>query len=437
MESREVTRIWRAAEATDPALIALTAISHRAAREASRHLALVTGLPGAGKTLVGLQLVYARFLDSLAVDRPEGRPTAPAVYLSGNGPLVRVLQYELSRGDASGKTFVRDVHSYVRRYSASRDAPPEHVLVFDEAQRAFSRDKVRLQHPDLADPMSEPEHFLDFAYRIPRWSVLVGFVGLGQEIGEGEEGGLVQWRDAIHKHGWRDMTIHGPSSLAPMFDGLRFEADDALHLAEGLRYRLATGLHSYVDNLLAGATTTLLRRMAEDLEREGFVLRVSRDLDTAKRYLNQRYAEDRAARYGVLASSRDSSLPAFGIHNDFRTVQRVKIGPWFGDDEESPLSCRRLEQCVTEYWCQGLELDAALVAWGMDLIRDAGRWSNKRAKRYQRPWMIRDPMLLRVNAYRVLLTRARDGVVVFVPPMPAFDETSRYLLDSGFVSLDT
>jgi hypothetical protein len=110
-------------------------IAREAARTKTRRLVLLTGLPGTGKTLVGLQLAHARFLDDLAVERPDGKPTAPAVYLSGNGPLVEVLQYELRGAGGGGKTFVRDVKAYVATYSRRPDlVPPEHVLIFDEAR---------------------------------------------------------------------------------------------------------------------------------------------------------------------------------------------------------------------------------------------------------------------------------------------------------------
>ena len=139
----ELRRINRAWAATEPAVEAIRKIVHEAARTKTRHLILVTGVPGAGKTLVGLQTVHAHYLDDLAVDRGNGKPTAPAVFLSGNGPLVQVLQYEL-KSAVDGKTFVRDVKNYVKTYSSNRKKiPPEHVLVYDEAQRAFDAAMVK------------------------------------------------------------------------------------------------------------------------------------------------------------------------------------------------------------------------------------------------------------------------------------------------------
>jgi hypothetical protein len=123
----ELRRINRASAATEPAVDAIRKIVHEAARTKTRHLILVTGVPGAGKTLVGLQTVHAHYLDDLAIDRGNGKPTAPAVFLSGNGPLVQVLQYELKSAGGDGKTFVRDVKNYVKTYSSNRKKIPHRI----------------------------------------------------------------------------------------------------------------------------------------------------------------------------------------------------------------------------------------------------------------------------------------------------------------------
>ena len=106
-------------------------------------------------------------------------------------------------------------------------------------------------------------------------------------------------------------------------------------------------------------------------------------------------------------------------------------GPWFCEGGEHPRSCRKLAEVATEFQAQGLELDAALVAWGTDLIREGGVWSNANARGYKRGVKVRDPFQLRVNAYRVLLTRARDASVIYVPPLAALDETFAYLTECG------
>ena len=165
---------------------------------------------------------------------------------------------------------------------------------------------------------------------------------------------------------------------------------------------------------------------------------MTRDLDSAKKYLRDRYADDPEARFGLIASSKDRDLPRFGVMNDFQSTKRVQAGPWFAEGEDDPRgrSCRELRTCVTEFGCQGLELDASLLAWGSDLFREGDQWTNRLARGYQRPADVRDPFQLRRNAYRVLLTRGRDGTVVFVPPMRLLDETYAHLLSAGFRELD-
>jgi hypothetical protein len=137
---------------------------------------------------------------------------------------VMVLQYELRTAGGGGKAFVRGVKDYVKTYSsAKRPVPPEHVLVFDEAQRAFDAEMVRLKHKDGSGAdKSEPEHFIEFAERIPEWCVVVGLIGGGQEIHVGEEAGLVQWRWAVERASRPgDWHVHAPLAVADVFDGAR------------------------------------------------------------------------------------------------------------------------------------------------------------------------------------------------------------------------
>ena len=440
MRSGTLRTIHRALAATGPTLYDITRIGHVAAATKSRHLLLVTGVPGAGKTLVGLQIVHAKYLDDLAVAREAGQPSAPAVFLSGNGPLVDVLQYEM-RAVGDGRAFVRRVNDYVRRYSGKRSlVPPEHVLVFDEAQRAFDAHKMR-DHHKSASVRSEPEEFVGFADRIPDWCVVVGLVGGGQEIHVGEEGGVAQWRTAVEQSSRAsEWTIHVPPTIAAAFHGSTapVEVKPTLNLDTELRFHQARELHHFVATLLEGAEASVLRPLADKLNSDSYHLRLTRDLDVAKGYLRDRYSDDPKARFGLVASSKDRDLERFGVRNDFQSTKRVRFGPWYGDDENAPggHSCRLLEDCVTEFGAQGLELDAALLAWGTDFVWSENRWSNERARGYRSAVPIHDPYQLRLNAYRVLLTRGRDGTVVFVPQLAELDATYWRLAESGFIDID-
>lgn len=441
LASRSIRPIHRARAATEPAVLEITRIIHEAASTKTRRLVLLTGVPGAGKTLVGLQIAHAPFLDDLAVLRGGTRPTAPAVFLSGNGPLVEVLQHSLRSAGGGGKAFVRGVKPYVRQYSAKGSlVPPQHVLIFDEAQRAFDADMVREKHkdtPGFGGGKSEPEHFVDFAGRIPEWCVVVGLIGSGQEINVGEEGGLVQWRKAIEGGGCpQDWVIHLPPQAQSPFAGgtVAVHVSPSLSLDTELRFHLASDIQRFVGGLLEGVPAERSRLLAASLENVGYHLRIARELSVASQYLRDRYGENPSARYGLLASARDRDLLSFGVANDYQTTKRVRFGPWYNDNEgdEGGHSCRNLCECVTEFGAQGLELDAALLAWGTDLLWTGQGWSSKRARGYKRGMRVMDPHQLRLNAYRVLLTRGRDATVVFVPPLPGLDATFEHLKQSGF-----
>lgn len=435
-EGRPLPYIKRARANTDPALQAISDISREAARTQTRRLVLLSGVPGSGKTLVGLQLVHAGWLDDLAVER-EGRKRSPAVYLSGNGPLVAVLQDALKGSKTPGSVFVQDIKKYVSYYSSSQGrTPPEHLIVFDEAQRAHDAERVAHVHQQPIGP-SEPEHLLEFCARIPDWCVLVALIGDGQAIHAGEEGGVALWSDAISrrpKHeGWH---IHGADQFKTDFDGCSSKAEwlNQLNLDTEIRFHLTPRVHAFVEALLDGNSVDATRTIGDELFLGGHRFLVTRSLDDAKTYFHERYSDAPIARYGMLASSKDKILQPFGVDNTFQTTKRLKVGPWFNRPPDDKLSCCQLETVATEFASQGLELDAALLAWGSDLVRDSSEWTMRMSRGTR--GTLHDPMQLRKNVYRVLLTRGRDGTVVYVPEHELLDETWKYLLESGFRELN-
>jgi hypothetical protein len=388
-----------------------------AARDGTRILALITGVPGSGKTLAGLRLVYER-------TESVGRAT----FLSGNGPLVAVLQDALK-----SRAFVRDLHAFIKTYAMSSQVrvPEEHVIVFDEAQRAWDKSYMQTKRNVAA---SEPELLVRIAERIEGWASLVGLVGEGQEIHSGEEAGLGQWREAVlPPKAKSDWTVHCSPRLESDFAGLPVHTHDRLDLTVSLRSRRAAELHDWVRHLLAG-NIALAARLAVRIQSAVavFPMYVTRDLDEARDYVRSLYAESPRRTYGLLASSHAKSLVRHGVDNTFMATSRMNIAKWYNADRDDPLACTALVRPVTEFGCQGLELDMPIVCWGEDVRWVGGSW---RLTPVRRQYRQDSPEQLLQNAYRVLLTRGRDGLVVFIPDDSALDETEHILLASGLKPL--
>lgn len=406
----------------------------RAIRDAhvrqSRKLILLSGVPGAGKTFVGLEVAHERSLDDLAAEMPAGgKPSAPAVFLSGNKPLVEVLQYELRRAGGDGRVFVRNVKDFVAKYSKQRaGAPPHHVLIFDEAQRAWDANKVREAHDD-STATSEPETFLRIASRVPDWAVVFGLIGEGQQIYTGEEGGIELWADAVTSvdTAWE---VVGPERYRQAFENrnVNYSVAEELHLSRSVRFHFAAGLSEWAAGIVEGdKTPEQMIALANGFIREGYQLQITRDLEQAKEVLWDKYRDQPDARFGLMISGRDKGSGITAVH-----ARKFRAGPWYADPDSSPASCRRLTDAITEFSSQGLELDHTLLVWGTDFIRRDGTWDDSRAKRYQRKGSVRNPLQLRRNAYRVLLTRGREGVVICLPKsIRELDETYDYLVAAG------
>jgi hypothetical protein len=414
----------------------ISEIAREAARTRSRHLVLLSGVPGSGKTLVGLQLVHAHWLDDLAVPRANGKSAAPAVYLSGNGPLVQVLQHALQDGGGGGKTFVQAIKNYVSQHSRpGQPVPPEHLIVFDEAQRAHDAERVAHVHGGPVGK-SEPEHLIEFCERIPEWCVLVALIGNGQAIHVGEEGGVPLWRDAVRGSARvSDWTVHGAPALAEVFTDLPAATGwtPALSLDTEIRFHLTPKVHQLVAGLLEGQSADSLSALADELHADGHRFLLTRSLDAARDYLRERYADAKFARFGLVASSKDKWLPSFGVDNTFQITKQLRVGPWYNASPADSQSCCQLETVATEFSSQGLELDCALLAWGSDLLWAGDDWSIESAGKNRPP--LKDPLTVRKNVYRVLLTRGRDGTVVYVPDDRRMDETFARLVACGMREL--
>src|SRR3954464_10450481 len=199
-----------------------------------------------------------------------------------------------------------------------------------------------------------------------------------------------------------------------------------------MRSHRAGDVHLWVSRVL-GEQLEIAAQLGERLRRSDFSVRMTRDLEEAKRYLTERYVDEPDALYGMLASSHAKNLTRLGIGNDFQSTKRVKIHRWFNAPSDDPLSACALDQPATEFMCQGLELDMPLVCWGSDFIWSEGRWNTTPIRR--RIPLLDGDQIVR-NTYRVLMTRGRDGVLFFVPPGPRFDATAEALASAGVDSLE-
>lgn len=392
-------------------------LSDEAAERGERILALVGGVPGAGKTLVGLRLVYERTVQ-------HGRATL----LSGNGPLVTVLQDALQ-----SRIFVKDIHAFIRTHALNqrRKPPSEHVIVFDEAQRAWDRDQMSLKR-DVGK--SEPELLIEIAESIERWAAVVGLLGHGQEIHAGEEAGIGQWHDAVRPpSATQPWTVHAPPSLVDEFTDVAVVAHPELDLTTSLRSRRADDLHQWVALTLEG-TPALANRVARAILADEFEIYLTRDLAHAKDYVRALYSDRPVARYGLIASSSSKRPQKHGVDNGFMGTSRMNVAAWYNAPQDDPRSCCALEKPVTEFGSQGLELDMPIVCWGEDYAWDGNGW---RLRPPRRRIPQREPRQVLQNAYRVLLTRGRDGMVIWVPPDDDLDATEVALLACGARPLPT
>ncbi len=408
-------------------------VIERSRERREKAIVFVTGVPGAGKTLVGLNVATRR--------REFGE--ARAVYLSGNGPLVAVLQEALVRDelarpgntDRKGdirrrvKPFIQNVHHF--RDEGVRDArvPYDHVVIFDEAQRAWTQAKtadfMRRRKKIAGFNQSEPAFLISYLDRHDDWAVVVCLVGGGQEIHTGEAG-IGEWLDAVRaqfRH-WRlYVSPHLTDSEYAAQDVLErigaerpIDFDERLHLATSMRSFRSEKVSAFVKAVL-DCDTMSARALLRDVAPR-YPIAVTRDLSRAKAWIRE-HARG-SERFGLVASSQAQRLKPHAIDI------RVNVDPvqWFLNERTDTRASYYLEDAATEFQIQGLELDWVCVTWDADLRRDGASW-RYHSFRGDGWTSIRkeDRRRYLLNAYRVLLTRARQGMAIFVPPGDASDPT--------------
>lgn len=367
-------------------------------------LALVTGVPGAGKTFLGLNFVY---------EVCDSNENANSVYLSGNGPLIKVLQDALH-----SRVFVQDVHKVVNYYTQGRmKSYSKNIIVFDEGQRAWDRERMKEKRNTNK---SEPEVFIEIADKFLEWSLILVLVGEGQEINIGEHSGISQWNDALlkSKKTWRVVC---PEKLRELFPGQTVSVKNELDLNTSLRSNLAGDVSKMVNFIISGKMFDAAC-LVPAITQSHFHMYITRDLEEAKRYCRNLY-DGTDKRFGLMASSKANNLTRYIMKPTFQP----DVAAWFNRAPYEPNSCCQLKTTISEFDCQGLEVDFPIIGWGEDMVWDGGRWHL-----YKEDEPIdSENNTYRFNSYRVLLTRGRDGFIIFIPPAKKLDHTFEMFKELG------
>ena len=409
-----------------------------AEKSGEKVICFVTGVPGAGKTLVGMQV---------AAKRREHGNRAHATFLSGNGPLVEVLTEALVRDrirqmketGKRGKTGrVRtEVKALIQHKMHFRDAglreqdkaPADRIVIFDEAQRAWNRQQTRsfmIRKRNLSDfNESEPQFLLNYMDRHKGWAAVICLVGGGQEIHNGEAG-IGEWLRTVRGEfpGWRlyvspnlgESEFGAKQALEDMKGHAKLGWDETLHLEVSNRSFRADKVSLFVRALLDGE-----EKLAKETI-DGFAgvypIRLTRDMGKAKEWIRNQARGSQ--RYGMLASSSAHRLKPDAVN----VKESINAVHWFLNGPDDTRSSYYLEDPATEFQVQGLEVDWALVAWDGDFRRMGKHWDHRSFKgsKWQQVRKDEHQRYLK-NTYRVLLTRARQGMVIYVPKGESWDET--------------
>lgn len=455
----EITRSEAGADNLGATTEAIGQVIDRARSTGEKAICLVTGVPGAGKTLAGLNLASERRrIDTTGIEH--------AVFLSGNGPLVKVLQEALARDDVDqaksrgnslskgealrkATAFIQNIHHFRDECLRNPAPPTERVVVFDEAQRAWDREQtskfMQQKRGHHGFDLSEPAFLIGAMNRHEGWTVIVCLIGGGQEINTGEAG-MEEWLRALKDH-YPTWSIYLPDQIAAddylpnmhLEDlGNRLHRLANLHLGVSIRSFRSERLSAGIGNLLSGSVGSAREHLASI--RENYEICITRSLSDAKAWVRQRARG--TERYGLLASSGARRLKPLGIVAGGMKGNECN---WFLDDDQDVRSSYYLEDAASEFEVQGLELDWAIVVWDGDLIHNGNGWLYRAFKgtNWQNIRQEQDQRY-RLNAYRVLLTRARQGLAIVVPEgdpidrtrMPAYyDPTWKYLQSIGLEEL--
>ncbi|MBE2989099.1 DUF2075 domain-containing protein [Sneathia sp. DSM 16630] len=385
----------------DEAIACLKSVTEEAESNRKNVLALVTGVPGAGKTFLGLQFVY---------DVCKKNDNQNSIFLSGNGPLIEVLNDALTEDN-----FVMKVNNVISQFiDYKNDEFNKNIIVFDEGQRAWDEPRMTKRYNTKSSGRTEPDVLIQLCDEKLEWCLFLVLIGEGQEINDGENGGIVQWYNAIARSD-KSWSVVCPDKLAEVFEGADVKTYDVLDLKVSIRSHTAGEVSNFVNKFIAGELDEAAA-LVEKIPQQDFHMYYTRDLYLAKRYCRGKYEHQPEKRYGMIVSSKVSNLSGVKTPKmDWKDNQkkypdgsgrRWKVADWFNKESNHPDSCCALTVAVTEFDCQGLEIDMPIIVWGEDAKWIDGHWDSTGTD---------DEVTYRNNRYRVLLTRGREGFIVYIP----------------------
>lgn len=429
-------------------------IINHASSSKRKTICFVTGVPGAGKTLVGL---------NIATENTNSEDDRHAVFLSGNGPLVEVLREALARDQVVRKVvstkaqairkvepIIQNIHHFRDEYLDNTDAAPkDKVVIFDEAQRAWntnSTSKFMSQKRGQVDfNQSEPEFLIGVMNRHKDWCVIIALIGGGQEINTGEAG-LDGWLEALTRR-FKDWDIYASDKLTQteyaggeinFSDVAHYFPEPDLHLATSMRSFKAERMSRMVHHLIHNEPHNAFETYQEFKDK--FPIKITRDFNTAKAWIKTKARANETK--GLIASSGAIRLKPEGLF----VKNNLQAADWFLNSCDDIRSCHFLEDVATEFDIQGLEIDWSLLGWDADYRYSNGQFEHwKFSGSSWKKLHQKDTKKYLENTYRVLLTRARQGIVVFVPfgdsedvtrRSEFYDETFNYLVKCGLEILD-
>lgn len=375
----------------------------------NKNIIFVTGVPGSGKTLIALRLVY----------NYNKQFDNKAYYLSGNGPLIKLLNYSLK------SPYIKGMINFKKEYKSkflNRD-----LIIFDEAQRAWDSKQMKKYGSDF----SEPEFIINVMNksfnnqnRGLKNTTLVCFMGDGQHIYKGEEGGLSLWAEALRKN--QDWNIYAPE-----------EYEDKLDVENNKifsnYFALDTSLRdNFVDTTewresILSCNLQASKKNIKNIYNQGYTIRVSRDSENIYNLLKDKEIEDPSVKYGLIKSSYTKNKDVFN-NSQIRNLNNKDVndvGRWFNGD------CNNLNCVATEFDCQGLELDYPIITFGGEYYYNNKKWNIETEVKENHVNEYENFNVIMKNIYRVLLSRGRKGIIMYLPKLKELDETYNFLLESG------